>query len=114
MIEIDESGDQATITVRGAIGIAGACMLRDALLPIQDRWSSLIVNLEDMTEIDVSGLQLLCAAHRTAVKLHKQVTLTGHLAESVHQSAANAGFLKEQACAMGGGQACLWAGRKKQ
>ena len=113
MVEIIESGDQGTIKMQGAISIAGACAFRDAMLHIQDRWISLVVNLEDVTEIDVSGLQLLCSAHRTAVKLHKHMTLTGHLVESVHKSASDAGFLKKQACVMGGEQACLWAGREK-
>ncbi len=113
MVEINESGDQGTIRMQGAISIAGACAFRDAMLHIQDRWTSLIVNLEDVTAIDVSGLQILCSAHRTAVKLHKQMALTGHLVESVHKSASDAGYLKKRACAMSGEQACLWAGREK-
>ena len=113
MFEIAESGDQGTITVRGAITIACACEFRDALIHIQDRWSSLDVNLDGVTEIDVTGMQLLCSAHRTAVKLDKRLALIGQMAESVYKTAFNAGFLREQACTMGGEHGCLWAGRKK-
>jgi hypothetical protein len=39
--------------------------------------------------------------------------LIGQTVESVHRTAHNAGFLREQACAAGGEHGCLWAGRKK-
>ncbi len=114
MFEISEAGDQGTITVRGDITIANAGEFRNALLNIQDRWSSLTVNLEGLEEIDVTGLQLLCSAHRTAVKLDKQLTLVGQTVEILNKSALKSGFVREQTCAAGGDHECLWVGRKKQ
>ncbi len=113
MFEISEAGDQGTITVKGEITIVNAGEFRNALLNIQDRWSSLTVDLEGLEEIDVTGLQLLCSAHRSAVKLDKQLTLVGQTVETLNKSALKSGFVRERNCAAGGGQECLWVGRKK-
>jgi len=113
MFEISESGHQGIITVKGPITIASAVEFRDVFLKVQDHCSSLIVNLDGVTDIDVAGAQLLCSAHRTAVKLNKQLALTGRMTESANESMLKSGFMREKACVMGGENGCLWAGREQ-
>jgi hypothetical protein len=66
------------------------------------------VVLDAITNADVTLLQLLCSAHRTAAEQNKVLTMEGGDRSPVAQLIQHAGFLRHIGCHEITGQPCLW------
>lgn len=68
----------------------------------------LVLKLKDVERADLTFLQLLCSAHRTAVSSGK-ILCCDEVSEAVDQAISDAGFIRDN---MGCGQdctdSCLW------
>jgi ABC-type transporter Mla MlaB component len=65
-------------------------------------------------EIDLSCLQLLCAAHRTAVSGNKEFVFAGGRPEVLTEAGREGGFIRRQKCQMNPDRSdCLWLGGKE-
>jgi ABC-type transporter Mla MlaB component len=64
--------------------------------------------LQDITSADVTLLQLLCSAHRTAADQNKNLTMTGGKKDPVARLLRNAGFLRHLGCLEQDRKTCLW------
>lgn len=104
----EESGQACTLRLEGELGIQRASELKKILLEAQGRVKNLILNLEGVTGTDVSGLQLLCALHRTAMNEDKGLTVIGNASPSFRQVVKDAGFERERGCRLDHDQSCLW------
>lgn len=104
----EESGRTGTLSLEGELVIQRASELKTALLQAQDGMDNLVLNLDGVTGADVSGFQLLCALHRTAVKKEKHLTVIGITSLSFGQAVKNAGFEREQGCPFDQDQSCIW------
>lgn len=107
-VKKEESGQARTLRLDGDLGIQRASELKKVLLEAQDGVKNLILNLEGVTGADVSGLQLLCALHRTVVKENKGLTVTGDISPSFGQAVRDAGYERERGCPRDRDQSCLW------
>ncbi len=106
------AGDAVRLTLEGAATIDSAAELKKALLNGLDRSAELVVDCSGASVLDLSALQLLCSAHRTAVALNKKVTLAGVRAEVVNRAIEEAGFARNQACLLSPDKGdCLWIGK---
>lgn len=103
-----ESGHAYTVRLEGELGIQRASKLKKVLLEAQSGAERLILNLEGVTGADVSGLQLLCALHRTTVNEGKGLGVTGNASPSFRQAVKDAGFERERGCPLDRDQSCLW------
>ncbi len=106
--ERDASGGQGTLTLAGELTIQSAGALRDTVLQAQAGVERLLVNLEGVTGVDISCLQVLCSAHHLSVSADKQLGFTGGIPAVFRQAVADAGYAKEVCCTDGRGT-CLWA-----
>ncbi len=93
------SGD---VTVLHAEAVASA--LRDAL----SSGAAIEIVADRVTAADVTFLQSICAAHRAAASLGKEITVRGEAQEPLASLLLAAGFLRET-----GGQgttrkSCIW------
>ena len=61
-------------------------------------------------EVDLTGLQLLCSACRSASDLGGQLVLQGALPASLAQLVEAAGITRHTVCKNNGGRACSWFG----
>jgi anti-anti-sigma regulatory factor len=69
-----------------------------------------VVDFREITAADLTCLQLLCSAHRSAGRLHKRFRFAGNARPPALNSAAEAaGFLRACGCSRDIGQSCLWA-----
>lgn len=96
--------------LKGALTIEHAGELRQMLIDAFKKTDSVKLNLEDVTEVDLSCLQLLCSAHRTSLDLNKQLLLDGGQPESFQQAIRDAGFTRPVGCRRDPHQSCLWIG----
>ncbi len=104
----EESGRTGTLPLEGEMNIRRASDLKRILLQAHDDADNLILNLEGVTGADVSGLQLLCALHRTVLQTQKRLTVIGIASPSFRLAVRDAGFERERGCPLDRDQSCLW------
>jgi len=105
-----EQGGTLVLRVAGELTIPYAGQFRGALLDALDGAGRVIVSLEGVTAMDITGLQLLCSAHRTATAREKGFGIEGTTNPAVTQAAGLAGFRRHVGCAVDVGKSCVWIG----
>ena len=64
-----------------------------------------------VTDMDISCLQLLCSAHRSASRMKKQLSLSGDWPELLKQTVEEAGYVRLAGCRLDVNHSCLWIKR---
>ena len=77
--------------------------IRTALLEQLAAQGPFELDLGEVDEVDLTGLQLLCSAHRTATARGKEFRVT-RWSEAFERAVETAGFHRHQGCSEG----CLW------
>lgn len=98
------------LTLTGSITIGQAAGLKTALLDALGAASGLRVDLSGITEIDLTGLQLLCAAHRSARLAGKQFSVNDGGNSIYSDAVIGAGFSRNAGCARDKSCSCIWVG----
>jgi anti-anti-sigma factor len=73
-----QQGRALQIRLAGELDIYAAATLREALLPILAQQHEIEIILDEVTEVDGAGLQLLIAAKGEAMRHGAQLQLSGH------------------------------------
>lgn len=105
---LNRSGDKAVITLDGDATLPQAEELRSALIKALIDSDDVAIVLENVREVDLSCLQLLCSAHRSAARLKKRVALSGDLPAVFRDTVAAAGFDRLKGCKLDTEKSCLW------
>jgi len=67
----------------------------------------------DITAVDLSGMQLLCSAHRTAAASGKVLSLSGAMPELLQHATRLAGFTRRKGCSFSPKTDCIcWNGEE--
>lgn len=98
-IELDWSGE---LTVRRIAA------LRDEVRDALQAAAVVRIRLEAEAEIDTALLQLLCSAHRTAVRAGKTFFIVGQLPEQITGFLRLAGFHRHIGCCLDETESCIW------
>ena len=92
----------------GDLTIQRVAELKTRLVAALDDSDGLVIDLKDAGRADLSVLQLLCSAHRTARGVGKFVKLS-MLSEAVDNAVTTAGFLRDNmTCGQECSDGCLW------
>lgn len=91
-MKIDNATKSGTLGLSAELTIQHSSELKKALLDSLEQFNHLRVNLEKVTEIDLSSIQLLYSAYVTALESGKQFSLQGKCPEKVSQAFAAVGF----------------------
>ena len=102
-----EEGGRTHITLRDALTIAQVAEVRGALARAVAARAHTVIDLLDLEDVDVAGLQLLCSAHRSAVEAGVPFDLTGVNA-AFREAVRAAGFLHLEGCTDETRNRCLW------
>jgi anti-anti-sigma regulatory factor len=103
----EKSGDHGVLSVEGELTIEYAAGLKTALAEALNSGLHLILDVAKVAKTDVSCLQLICSAHKSAVLSGKTITLRNTGGEFV-RALKDTGFLRHVGCAPGTGDACVW------
>lgn len=103
----DDSGSSGTLTLTGPLTIQHAQPLKEIFLKAIGAVEKLVVNLEQVEEMDLTALQLFCAAHRNLMESGKTLAVEGTIPESVHKAVWESGFT---ACAGKDDNSTIWMG----
>jgi anti-anti-sigma regulatory factor len=64
-VHTEGSGDRREVKVEGAICLSNVKQLQDCLIALLPDARQIQLNVAGLTDIDLSGIQLLCSAERT-------------------------------------------------
>ncbi|MBF0558031.1 MAG: STAS domain-containing protein [Nitrospirae bacterium] len=105
-IQMEE--ESVVVDLSGNLTVENAAALKEVLMSALSRSQRIIVNLEHVEDADLSGLQLLCSAHRISTHLNKNVALAGPCSETFMEALETAGFLRHDGCSLDTQKTCLW------
>ncbi len=112
--ELKPSGGMGILTIGGELTIERAAELRKMLIKSLEIADTVRIRLENVTAVDLSCLQLLCSAHRTALNLNKNLTLSSKMSQVFRQAVEDAGYFRLSGCAPDSYKSCLWIGGNKE
>jgi ABC-type transporter Mla MlaB component len=106
----EQSDEGVVLSLDGECTIEHAAPLKDVLQQAMHMGSEILLQLRGVTAVDVSFLQLLCAAHRRSVELDKHLAMDPCWSESLKDLARNAGYYRKVGCHKDPTRECLWQG----
>lgn len=105
--KIDEAGG-ITLQWSGDLTIRRIAELKVEVQGALQEATSVAIEIAPEAECDMTLLQLLCAAHRTAGRQEKTLTLYGNFSEQFKMVMNLAGFARHVGCALDVCDNCLW------
>lgn len=111
--QAEDSGDRCILGIEGDLTIPFAGDFRGALLDAFELAGSVEVDVSRVSAVDITGLQLLCSAHRAACTRQKGFLLTGRDNPVFAESVSLAGFERHVGCSRDAGKNCIWIGGDK-
>jgi anti-anti-sigma regulatory factor len=102
-----QHGTSWALTIEGALTLPYINEIRDTLLGTMRQADDIVIDMHAVTDLDVSGLQVMCAAHKSAVSLGKRLALAG-APPGVTEAAGRAGYARRSSCINGAEDRCLW------
>ena len=103
-----KTGDKGVVTFSNDLTLPHAEELKAAFLKALVETDDVAIVFENVQEVDLSFLQLLCSAHRSAVRLKKTVKFSAALPKVFTEAAEAAGFARLKGCKLDCDKSCLW------
>jgi anti-anti-sigma regulatory factor len=103
-----QTGNKGVVTLKGDLTLRHAEEMKKVLLKALLNADSVTVSFGNIREVDLSCLQLLCSAHRSAVRLKKQVAFSEDLPRAMRNAAEVAGYARLKGCRLDCEGSCLW------
>jgi len=105
-IRTEPDGQSRIVHLEGELSLLNAGALRTALMEGLQPGARTVLDAAGITSIDLSGLQLICSAHKTYAT-RGAVLEFGEVSGALRESARSAGYgTVESAC--DGERRCLW------
>ncbi|OPY66036.1 MAG: hypothetical protein A4E57_02977 [Syntrophorhabdaceae bacterium PtaU1.Bin034] len=117
-VAIKRLADSSRIEVEGEFTVSTIAQVGEALLHAIHEGFDIVVDLERVTEVDISSLQLLCAAQKSVSGLKKSLSLAAAPPSLFRELLEKAGYRADRGCVQppsaqsgrGCGGNCLWEG----
>lgn len=107
---VTESGQGKELILGGALTIENASAIRKMLMKMLLKEDEVVVCVDPDVSVDLSFLQLLCSAHRTASNLGKSFLLRSPDSGNFTAAVENAGYVRIKGCSHDKYGTCLWSG----
>ena len=104
-----DRGQEAQLFFKGSCTLLEAKAIQHTLLEAIDQVDLLSLDLEDIEVVDVSFIQLLCAAHRECFLSAKEIYIEGKTGATMNTFLTTAGYSKQCGCINGAKKSCLWS-----
>jgi ABC-type transporter Mla MlaB component len=99
---------EATVELPGELTVQEAARLKSLLSDGLERADCIEVDLSHTGKADIAGLQLLCAAYKTAIARGKTIVIPA-VPDCVRTAAIAAGFWRPEGCVACQEEGCPWA-----
>ena len=108
--EVHPDEKQGTLRLSGEITLLQAQDMLELLNQALETVDLVVIDVEGITDIDMAGLQLLCAAHKSAMDRNKQWVMDPNRPEVLASRVGQAGLACRQNCDGLENTNCLWMG----
>ena len=102
--------DRVRLCLDGELTVSRVAELKKMMIDALDKSDTIEIDLEEVTRVDLSFLQLACSAHRTAIKSGKDFFFSNGETEMLQQVREQAGFVFKRSCIHNPTKSCLWVG----
>jgi anti-anti-sigma regulatory factor len=106
-----EENNRGTVTLSGNLTLTEAEDLRMILIKAIINVDQVFLTFGEIQDIDLSCLQLLCSAHRSAIRMNKTVAFSGPWTEPFRRVVHQAGYARSVGCSLDCTGSCIWMGR---
>jgi anti-anti-sigma factor len=110
--DLKETADTSAVTVAvsGELTIERSGEFRQALVDALATAQHVVLDMEQVHDIDVPALQLICSACKTAKAANKMFTFAGQLPDCLMTLKNGAGVCQNTPCSQNGNASCIWFG----
>ncbi len=102
------------LAINGEMNIQKIAEIREAICDAFSASDSVVLDLQGVTEIDLTGLQLICSAHISSITKGKGFSVKFPADESITNVAGDAGFGRHKGCAGDVNHTCIWTGGEER
>ncbi len=99
------------INLGGDLSVARAGELRQIISEALNTGQQIVLACSEGADMDLSFLQLVCSAHRTALRSNSLLKLSDTLEEQLLKKAGEAGYFRVTACRSDKNHECFWLRR---
>ena len=96
------------VVLSGSLSLRSASEIRQRLLAALDEADTVKLLLRDIEDVDLSLVQIICAAHRSALLKNKALVLQDKLPEMFAQIIEDAGLKGHIGCSADEKECCVW------
>jgi ABC-type transporter Mla MlaB component len=100
---------RAIISLEGDQTLPHAEEMRGLLIKALVNADTVGIRFKEVYHVDLSCLQLLCSAHRSATHLKKRITIECGVPKALKDAADTAGFSRLKGCKRDSDRSCIWA-----
>lgn len=98
------------IIISGSLSVESVRQLHELLKTEIENKDPLSLDLQNVTDMDVAVLQLLCSAHKSSIKSGKTICLN-ILSDNLWELINRSGYFHNRGCSKGY-EPCLWESNK--
>jgi ABC-type transporter Mla MlaB component len=103
--------DCGRMTLKGELTLENIRPLYENMKDMLEKAKHLVVDVSEASDADLCLLQLLCSAHRTAMKTGKTLAFAEIIPDVVQKAMADNGYTGQSRCSLDVNHTCLWAKR---
>jgi ABC-type transporter Mla MlaB component len=107
---VEQPAGIGMLTLEGSFSIQDLGELKSNFITALRAAEKVFVNVEGVSDVDISCLELFCSVHRTAVRLRKTVTFSS-IPVSFSKAVNDGGFARHVGCRLDSNKSCLWVAR---
>ena len=96
------------VVLSGSLALRSAGEIRKQLLRAFEEADKVSLLFRDVEEVDLSLVQIICAAHHSAVRNGKTLTMQGSLPDAFTQVIDDAGLNGHISCSADARGCCVW------
>jgi len=108
-VAVAPGGAETSVTVTGRMTIEYAAQIKESLLAALCTADRVVLDLHGVADIDLIGLQFVCALHRSTTAKGTSAVVRGMESSAVRAIMRAAGFECKGRCS-DGATTCLWHG----
>lgn len=105
--DIDVRGDALEMLMSGVLSVENCLEIKRSLVDALERSDHLLLSVAEDVEVDITFLQILCAAHHFALKSNKSFVLNG-CPKVLSCAIEDAGYPRFRGCVHDRDRTCLW------
>jgi anti-anti-sigma regulatory factor len=107
-VKISKRKAATVVAISGPMTIANIGELKDGLLKAFNLGKKVQLSVAAVTDVDVTGLQLLCSCHRTSIAKDLEFSITGVDGAAFATVTGVAGMMRNTGCDQDLAGSCIW------